>query len=168
MDLTSIDWTYWVGTGVALLLIVAGLLGTLLPILPGTPMIFLGALTYGWVTDFQEITARVLISLAVIAVVAQLLDSLAASIGAKKFGSSRWGVAGAIIGSFIGIFVGGPIGLAIFPFLFAFLFELLAAGKTAKQSLRTAFGSLLGVLGGIVMQLMFGLVMILAILIAVL
>ena len=168
MDLASIDWTYWIGTGVAILLIVTGLLGTLLPILPGTPVIFVGALVYGWITDFREITVYVLVALGIMALIAQLLDSLASSIGAKKFGSSRWGIAGAIVGSIVGIFIGGPIGLAVFPFLFAFLFELLAAGRTAKQSLRTAFGSLLGVLGGIVMQFVFGVVMVVAILIAVL
>lgn len=164
----GIDWLYWGGLVVAILLVIVGLVGSLIPVLPGTPLIFVAALIYGFITDFVEINTTVLISLGVIALISQGLGYLASSIGAKKFGSSRWGVFGAVLGSIVGVFLGGPIGLAIFPFLLAFLFELLAAGKTVKKSLRTAFGSMLGVLGGIVMQFVFGLVMLVVILVAVL
>jgi uncharacterized protein YqgC (DUF456 family) len=162
------DWTFWVGLVAAIVLVVGGLIGSLIPILPGTPLIFVGALIYGWITDFKEINATVLIGLGVIAVVSTVLGYLASAFGSKKFGSSKWGIAGATIGSIVGIFAGGPIGLAIFPFLFAFLFELLAAGKSVRKSLRTALGSLIGVLGGIVMQFVFGLVMVVTILVALL
>ena len=162
----AIDWFYWGGSALALLLIIVGLVGSLIPVLPGTPLIFVGALIYGFVTDFVEINLTVLISLGVVALVSQTLGYLASSLGAKKFGSSRWGILGATLGSIFGIFIGGPIGLAIFPFLLAFLLELLAAGKSAKKSLRIAFGSLLGVLGGIVMQFVFGLVMVVTIVVA--
>ncbi|MFH0830703.1 MAG: DUF456 domain-containing protein [Parcubacteria group bacterium] len=164
----ELDWLYWGGTALAAAFILIGLLGALIPVLPGTPLIFVGALIYGYVTDFAEINLTVLISLGVMALVSQGLGYLASSIGAKKFGSSKWGVLGAVLGSILGVFMGGPIGLAIFPFLFAFLLELLAAGKTVKKSLRTAFGSMLGVLGGIVMQFVFGLVMVVTLLVAVL
>jgi len=167
-DWGSIDWGYWIGTVLSILLIIAGLIGSLVPILPGNPLIAAGALIYAFVTNFTEITWTVLISLIVVAIVSQVLGYLASSYGAKKFGSSGWGVAGAIIGSIVGIFVGGPIGLAIFPFVFAFLLEFIAARSNAKKSLRVAFGSLLGVLGGIVMQFSFGVVMVVTILVALL
>lgn len=158
---------YIVGLVFSILFIIAGFVGAILPILPATPLIFVGALIYGFVTDFNEITASFLVALAIITILAQTMDFLAGAYGAKKFGSSRWGIVGAIVGAILGIFIGGPIGLAIFPFVFAFLFELIAGAGT-KKSLKSALGSLVGVLGGIVMQVIFAIVMVGIILIAVL
>jgi uncharacterized protein YqgC (DUF456 family) len=101
--------------------------------------------------------------------IAWVLQQLAGAYGAKKMGSSKWGIIGAIIGSFLGIFsvgVMGPFGFVIFPFLLAALFELIA-GRTWQKSVKAGIGSVLGVFGGLFMQVIAALVMVVIFLIAI-
>jgi uncharacterized protein YqgC (DUF456 family) len=161
-----VDWTVilqYAGQALAVILIVGGLIGTLFPVLPGTPIIFVGTLLWGWATGFVAVDARTLIALGLVAVLSWVLGQVAGTVGSKTFGSSKWGIIGAIVGSIVALFAGGllgPFGFVIFPFLGAFLFELLAGRKTWQKSLKSGLGSAIGVLGGIVMQFAFGVVMV--------
>ena len=89
---------------ITVLLFSAGLIGSVLPMLPGSPLILLGAFIYAWYTDFTVITWGVLLILFALTLLSQMVEYLATIIGAKKYGASRWGIAGAVAGGFIGFF----------------------------------------------------------------
>ena len=131
------------------LLIVAGLAGTVLPALPGLPLVFAGMLLAAWVGDFQRIGGWTVAILAVLTAFALGIDALAALLGAKRVGASRLALLGAAIGSIVGLFF-GLIGLIVGPFVGAFLGEL-AHSREAGLATKVGVGTWLGmVIGGIV------------------
>jgi len=144
---------------ITIILMVGGLAGSVLPMLPGTPLILLGAFIYAWYTNFGVVTWGILIVLLVLMLLSQLLEYLASMMGAKKFGASRWGIAGALCGGFMGLFLGGIAGIIIGPFLGALLFELFY-GKTIKASLQIGFGTMVGFVGGAIGKFIIALTMI--------
>src|SRR5918998_3267965 len=91
---------------ITLIFMAVGLLGSVLPGLPGVTLIFLSALVYGFLTDFETIGAVILILLGLFAAVAFVLDFIATSYGARRFGASNWGTAGGAIGGILGALVG--------------------------------------------------------------
>jgi uncharacterized protein YqgC (DUF456 family) len=141
------------------LLMVAGLVGAIIPALPSTPLILIGALIYGFFTDFQQVTPWVLVTLGVLTLLSLLLDYLAGIYGAKKMNASRWGMTGAFLGTVVGLFGGGLVGVIVGPLIGAFVFELLFARKRFTEAMRVGFGALLGFLGGALGKLLIGLVM---------
>jgi hypothetical protein len=139
-------------------LFLIGLAGTVVPILPGTPLIFAGALVYAFATDFTPIGAGRLVLLGALAALAYLLHYVAGALGAKKYGGSGWAVAGAVLGAIVGIFF-GPIGLVLGPIAGAVGGELMKTGDL-PGSLRSGFGTLVGMLAGVVANLALAIVMI--------
>ena len=89
-----------------LVLMVVGLLGSVLPGLPGVTLIFLSALVYAALTDFRTVGATILVVLFLIAAIALVADFVATSYGARRFGASNWGTAGGAIGGIAGALVG--------------------------------------------------------------
>jgi len=89
-----------------LVLMVVGLFGSVLPGLPGVSLIFLSALLYALLTDFQTVGAAVLAVLFLFAAVAFLTDFFATSYGARRFGASNWGTVGGAVGGISGALVG--------------------------------------------------------------
>ena len=144
---------------VAFILMFVGLLGSVLPGLPGAPLILLGALLYAWHTGFAEITWAVLLGLLALTLLSYLLEFLASVLGVKKLGGSRWGMAGAFLGGFIGLLAGGLAGVLVGPFLGAFLLELVKSEDPGK-SLRSGVGSLVGLLAGVVGKFVLAVIMI--------
>lgn len=130
-----------------LLLMLVGLLGSFLPGLPGAPLVFLGALLYGWYTGFAEVTAGLLVVFFLLTVAALLLEYAASALGARRYGASRAGVAGALLGGLVGIFLFPPLGLVLGPLGGAFLGELLS-GRGWQSAGRSGFGSVLGLVLG--------------------
>jgi uncharacterized protein YqgC (DUF456 family) len=128
-------------------LLAAGLAGSVLPFLPGTPLILAGALVHALVTDFTPIGVGRLLILAAITALAQVLDYLAGALGAKKFGGSLWAVIGAVIGGVLGLFFGPP-GLVLGPVVGAIAGEFLKSGEL-EHSLRAGFGALVGMAVGL-------------------
>jgi uncharacterized protein YqgC (DUF456 family) len=141
-----------------LMIMLIGLAGVFLPILPGIPLIFAGALLYGILTGFKEITPNLILIFAGLTVLGFLVDYLANYFGVKKMGGGKAGAAGAVIGLILGIF-SGLAGIIILPFLFAVLFELLA-GKKETQALRAGSGAFLGLLFGGLTKFVLGCMMI--------
>ncbi len=142
---------------IALMLI--GLIGSVLPFIPGSPLILLGAFIYAWYTDFLVVTWGTLVILLLLTVLSQILDYLASILGAKKFGASRWGMSGAFLGGIIGLFSGGILGILIGPFIGALLLELLH-GQDLPASLKIGLGTLVGFLGGGIGKIIIALTMI--------
>jgi len=134
----------------ALALILLGLIGCILPVLPGPPLSFLGMLALDY-THWGNFDSDTLWTFGLIAVVVTALDYIVPVWGTKKFGGSRAGIWGASIGLVIGLFF-GPLGILFGPFLGALVGELLQKTETEKAFI-AAFGSFFGLLTGIILKL---------------
>ena len=141
-----------ISLGVILLL--AGLVGCVLPILPGPPISFAGLVCLWWARDFAAATfdETTVIIAAAAAGVSTALDYVAPILGAKKFGASKLGVWGSIIGMIVGIVWFPPFGMLLGAFLGAMLGELYA-GKEGSDATKAAIGVFLGTILGIVIKM---------------
>ncbi|MCR6720738.1 MAG: DUF456 domain-containing protein [Chitinophagaceae bacterium] len=142
------DWL-WIILGVVLVL--AGIAGSFLPLLPGPPIAYIGLLMQQLKND-PPFTTKFLIIWAGIVIITLLLDYLVPIWGTKRYGGSKYGIWGCTIG-FIAAFWMGPAGIILGPLLGAFIGEMLA-GKTSRQSFRAAMGSLVGFLLGSFLKLL--------------
>lgn len=138
----------WMVLGVVLVLV--GIVGSVLPMLPGPPLAFVGLLVQQLRSDPPFSTQQVLIWLA-ITIVITLLDYWVPIYGTKKFGGTQAGAWGATIGLLLGFFL-GPWGIILGPFLGALAGELMANQESGK-ALKAAFGSLVGFLFGTISKL---------------
>lgn len=139
--------TFWWFLTIFLMLV--GLIGTVVPLIPGAILILFGAVvnhfaigSVGWGT---------LIVLTLLAVAAQGLDIVSGAAGAKWFGATRWGAIGGILGAIVGLFFGLP-GLFVGPLLGAIAGELLG-GKGILPAGKSGWGTFLGTTAGIVGKL---------------
>ena len=123
-----------------------GLLGSLVPILPSTPVIMIAALIYKFCYWEDGSQIWVLIVLGIIAAFSLIIDHIATVIGAKKFGATWRGITGAVVGGIVGIFFSLP-GVILGPFIGAVLFEL-AGQRTLKESSHAGIGAFVGFLAG--------------------
>ena len=130
---------------VGLLLMVGGIVGSFLPILPGPLTSWFGLLVL-YLTETIEINYWVLGITLVIAISIYLLDYIIPAMGTKKFGGSRYGIIGTTIGLIIGLIFFPPFGIIIGPFLGALLGELLYDSKDSSRAVKAAFGSFIGFL----------------------
>jgi hypothetical protein len=143
---------------VSLMLVGVGIAGTLLPGLPGTPLVFGGLLLAAWVDGFQSVGAGTLILLAVLTVLAFGVDFISSSLGARGAGASRKAVVGAALGTLIGIFFGFA-GIILGPFIGAVAGEFMARrdlGQAGRAGVATWIGFILGI--GVKLMLAFTMV----------
>jgi len=125
-----------------IILMIAGLIGCVLPVIPGPPISFIGLIVLQ-LTRFADFELKFMLVLAFVTILVTILDYVVPIWGTKKLGGTRAGLWGAGIGMFVGIFFFPPIGLIIGPFLGAFVAELIK-GAEVNQSFRSGLGSLLG------------------------
>ncbi len=137
-------------------LMIMGIIGCLVPILPGPPLSYLGLILLH-LTRFGQFTKPALITLGAIAVVVTILDYIVPIWGTKKFGGSKYGMRGATVGLIIGLFL-GPLGIVLGPLIGAFVGEMIFRDDIT-YALKAGFGSLLGFLTGIGLKLAASLVM---------
>ncbi|MDE7134517.1 MAG: DUF456 domain-containing protein [Rikenellaceae bacterium] len=130
-----------------LICVIVGLLGCLLPVLPGVTLSYVGLLLLHF-SDRVQFTAQQLIVWLVIVVIIQVLDYIVPMLGSKYSGGTRWGTWGCFIGTIAGLFF-LPWGIIAGPFIGAVGGELLG-GKNTGQALKSGFGSLMGFLFGTV------------------
>jgi len=144
------DWNilWYVIAGI---LIVAGLVATILPNLPGIPLMFGGMLLAAWVGHFEKIPVWVVIFLAVIATFSIVFDFVAGSVGAKRYGASKAAVWGAFIGTIVGLFFGIP-GIILGPFIGAVIGQL-ASGSRVDHAARVGVGTWIGLVIGTAIKL---------------
>jgi hypothetical protein len=140
------------------LLFVAGLVGSVVPWMPGPLFILAGAILWAFATDFQTLGWGRLAILTTLAVLSFLLDFLAGALGARRYGASRYGVVGAIAGAIVGLFL-GPLGLILGCVVGAVAGELLR-GAGLEGSVRSGLGALVGLLAGLVAVLVVSITMI--------
>ena len=130
----------------AALLVVAGLVGIVLPVLPGGILLFAGILVLAWADGFQRIGWPSLSACGGLLLLMGAADWTAAALGAKRVGASRWGIAGAIAGMLGGLPFGLP-GLLLGPFAGAALFEFLR-DRDFRRAMRVGGGTTVGFLLG--------------------
>jgi uncharacterized protein len=146
-----------IGLSLTLLVMLAGLIGSLLPVLPGTPLVLLAAIGHRLYFGEAGASNLVLGILAMLTLISMLFDFLAGMLGAKKFGATWRGMIGAVIGGIIGLFFNLP-GIILGPFLGAMLFEMLG-DKEFKVAVKAGLGATVGLLLGVVGKFSIGVVM---------
>ena len=140
----------------AVVLVVVGIAGTILPALPGLPLVFAGMLLAAWVGDFQQVGVPMLVVLGLLTVFSLAVDFWATALGAKRVGASRLAIVGALVGTLAGLFF-GPLGLLMGPFAGAIGGELIHRRSLLRQDLgqaaRIGVGTWFGILFGTVLKL---------------
>lgn len=134
-----------------ILFILSGIIGCILPVLPGPPLSYIGILLLHF-TEHYQFSTNFLILWAVITVVVYGLDYVIPAWGTKKFGGSKRGVWGSIIGLIVGFFFFPPFGIIIGPFVGAVIGEI-TSGKDTGAALKSGFGSFVGFLTGTILKL---------------
>jgi uncharacterized protein YqgC (DUF456 family) len=140
--------TVWIVVGAILML--TGIVGCLLPVLPGPPLSFL-ALLFLQIGDNPAFSLRLILVWAGITLAVTVFDYFIPMLGAKRYGGSKKGIWGAGLGALAGIFFFPPFGLIVGPFAGAFLGEVLSNNK--KSALKSALGTFLGFMMGVVIKL---------------
>jgi uncharacterized protein len=148
-----------IGLSLALLIMLAGLIGSILPVIPGIPVILVAAIGHRLYFGAHSINDTVMVILIVLTLISIALDFLAGMFGANKFGATWRGAVGAIIGGIVGLFFNLP-GIILGPFIGATLFELLG-DREWEKAVKAGLGATVGLLAGIVGKFAIGVVMIL-------
>ena len=141
MDTTVLLWL------LAGILVLAGLAGLLLPVLPGPPLLFAGLLVAAWAEDFAYVGAGTLAVLGALALLSYAVDFAATALGAKRFGASKRAVIGAALGALVGLFFGIP-GILFGPFVGAVIGELTTE-RGLSDAGRAGIGATLGLVLGV-------------------
>ncbi len=151
------DWSilWWV---LVVVMVIAGMAGTVLPVIPGIPIVFAGLVLAAWVTDFVAVGWGTIGVLGALTVLAVTIDFLASAFGAKRLGASPrafWGAAaGAVVGMFFGL-----SGIIVGPFAGAVVAEM-SAGSGARQAGLSGYGVWLGMIVGTAAKISIGFLMI--------
>jgi uncharacterized protein YqgC (DUF456 family) len=133
------------------LLIVAGIAGTLLPMLPGTALVFAGLLLGAWIDDFTLVSAVTVAVLGVLTLISWAVDYVSGVLGAKKVGATPQAVIGAAIGTVLGIFT-GLWGLVFMPLAGAAIGEYIAI-RDMVQARRVGVATWIGMMVGAVLKI---------------
>lgn len=130
----------------AVVLIVVGVVGTVLPAIPGSTLVFAGIALAAWIGDFAQVPVWIVVVAGVLGALTWVVDFAAAAVGARRVGASPWAVAGAAIGTVAGIFT-GLVGLLFLPLAGAAIGEYLAERdmlRAGKVGLSTWLGIVIG------------------------
>lgn len=137
------------------LLILVGIVGAIMPALPGPPLSWLGILLIHF-TSYENYSVIFLSITGLVMLLITILDYYIPIYGTKKFGGTKAGVWGSTLGLLAGLFFFPPFGVIVGPFIGAFVAEVLFAGADIKQGLKSATGSFIGFLAGTALKLLFG------------
>lgn len=144
--------------GVAFLLILVGVAGTIVPALPGIPMIFAGAWLIGYMENYQYFGWGTLIALGVLTVISLIIDWVSQTMGAQKAGATKLGLSGAFLGTIIGIPF-GLVGIFLFPVFGAFIGEMIGHRDMRKAG-KVSWATWIGMIAGIAAKLAIAFIMI--------
>jgi uncharacterized protein len=151
----------WLLTGTLLLV---GLLGTILPLLPGPFLIFAAGIIHTLLREESAMSWQGIVILSLWLALAYAVDFFSGAVGARWFGASRWGIAGVVAGGIVGLFF-APLGFVLGPLAGALLFEMFFAKKRFQPAVKSTWGTLLGTGVGLVVRIMISLAMIATVLI---
>ena len=163
------DWAGWGGLGVTgvwittVCLILVGLAGCLIPVIPGHLMILLAAVFHWaafkfWVKGESGIEWWTFTVLAVLLAASQIFEWVSGAAGAKWFGGTKWGAAGAFVGGIAGIFF-MPFGLILGPLVGAYAFESIFAKQETRPAVVSGVGSAVGTIVSLIVKIIVGVAM---------
>jgi uncharacterized protein YqgC (DUF456 family) len=141
-----------IGLVVVLILMGIGCAGSVLPGIPSTPLVLAAAIAHKLYFRADSVGWLAIVLLTLIMAIALVMDYLASIYGAKRFGATKKGMAGAIVGGIVGLFFAFP-GILIGPFIGSALFELIG-GREFKPSMKAGLGATLGLFAGAVGKLL--------------
>ena len=139
-------------------LILLGLAGTVLPLLPGTLLVWSGVLLGAWIDDFTRVGVSTVVIISILAALAWALDFVAGLMGAKRAGASRLALVGAAVGTVVGIFM-GLVGVLFMPLVGAAVGEYWAQ-RDQHRAAKVAFATWLGLMLGMVAKVALSFVMV--------
>jgi uncharacterized protein YqgC (DUF456 family) len=143
----------------AIVLMALGLIGTVIPIVPGTTIILAAAVVHRVALGAdRSLGMSALIGMLVLTLITYAIDAAAGYLGAKRVGATKWGLIGGAAGALLGLFF-GLLGLFVGPVIGAIAGELFG-GKQIMKAGRAGWGTFLGGLAGVIAKLFIGLIMI--------
>jgi len=139
-------------------LVLVGLAGTVLPVLPGTLLVWAGIVLGAWIDDFTRVSMGTVVFLSVVAVLAWLLDFVAGLMGAQRVGASKQALVGAAVGTVLGLFM-GLVGVLFMPLVGAAVGEYWAQ-KNQHRALKVGVATWLGLMVGMLVKVVLSFVMV--------
>ncbi|MCD5415179.1 MAG: DUF456 domain-containing protein [Clostridiales bacterium] len=134
-----------------------GVIGTIMPFVPGIPLMFLIIIIYSFLENWQAFSTLLIVTTGVLTLISFIIDYFASAIGVKKYGGSKYAPLGAIVGSILGVVMLGPFGLVFGAFGGVIAIELLV-GKKFEETFKAATGTFIGMLGGSLVSFIIALV----------
>lgn len=143
----------------AIVLMAVGLIGTVIPVLPGTTIILAAAVVHRLILGTgRSLGWSALIAMLLLTIVTYAIDAAAGYLGAKRFGATKWGLIGATAGALVGLFF-GLFGLFVGPVIGGIAGELVG-GKEIMKAGRAGWGTFVGSIAGVIAKLFIGLIMV--------
>ena len=142
----------------AVLLILVGIAGTVLPALPGTAFVLGGIVLAAWIDDFSRVGATTVAIVSVLAVIAWVLDYVAGLLGARKAGASREAILGAAIGTVAGLLM-GLVGVLFMPLVGAAVGEYIAR-RDERKAVHVGVATWLGIMAGMIAKVVIAFMMV--------
>jgi uncharacterized protein YqgC (DUF456 family) len=150
MEMTGLLWVLCVA------MILAGLAGTILPMLPGTVLVWGGIVLGAWIDDFTRVSVTTVVVISLMGLLAWALDYAAGLLGAQKAGASKLALIGAAVGTVVGLFM-GFVGVLFMPLVGAALGEFVAQkdqARAVKVGVSTWIGIMVGLIAKVVLAFM--------------
>jgi uncharacterized protein len=139
-------------------LILLGLAGTVLPVLPGTVLVWGGIVLGAWIDDFTRVGMSTVVVVSVLAVLAWGLDYVAGLMGAQKAGASKLALLGAAVGTVLGLFM-GLVGVLFMPLVGAAVGEYLAR-KDQTRAVKVGVATWIGIMLGLIAKVVLAFIMV--------
>ncbi len=139
-------------------LVLVGLAGTVLPLLPGTLLVWAGLLLGAWIDDFTRVSALTVVFITLLAALAWALDFVAGLLGAKRAGAAKLALVGAAVGTVVGIFM-GLVGVLFMPLVGAAIGQYWAQ-RDQQGAAKVAFATWVGLMLGMVAKVVISFVMV--------
>jgi len=144
----------------AIVLMAIGLIGTVVPVIPGTTIILGAAVIHRLALGPNgSVGWTALVALVALTLVTYAVDAAAGYVGARKFGATKWGLIGGATGALIGLFF-GLVGLFVAPVIGAAIAGEIIAGQRIVKAGRAGWGTFVGALAGTIAKLFIALIMI--------
>jgi uncharacterized protein len=139
-------------------LILAGLVGTVLPVLPGTIFVLGGIVLGAWIDDFSRVSMTTVVVVSVLALLAWGFEYVAGLMGAQKAGASKQALLGAAVGTVLGLFM-GLVGVLFMPLVGATVGEYLAQ-KDQKRAVKVGIATWVGIMVGLIAKVVLAFIMV--------
>lgn len=146
----------------SIVLLILGILGTFLPVLPGLVLSLAGLLIYKYGTD-SDLSMLYIWAFVILTLASAVLNYIIPAKTNRKYGGTRWGSIGSVVGTIVGIFLPIPLGFLVGMFAGVFIGELLHDSKDLNKALRSTKGAFIGFIYGTGFSLVVGIAMLLVV-----